>query len=164
MRTRPYTQLLRLFYLAESLRGLRYGLGLADLQREVHDRMGRRWSKRSIARDLQILESLAFVERTDSQQWVWIAPGALLDQRPVSHPQPPAPAVDGQSGLAIFAAIDVATGEIHPQLGRLFEVDDEGETLFETAALLYGKPENWLPRGFMPFPRLVRLSGKAAHA
>lgn len=77
-----YTQFLRLFYLAESLRGLRYGLTVADIREEVSERMGQSWCERTIARDLESLAGLALVEQAFDGRWCWAAAGSLLDQQP----------------------------------------------------------------------------------
>lgn len=161
MNQQRYTQFLRLFYIAESLRGLRYGLGLSDLREKVSDRMGQQWSERSISRDLQALDGLALVTQTDNQRWRWNAPVSLLDHPPC---QKNAPAVTGHPALAGIDLLDIETGEVHRTRVRLHELHGEdGETFGEVFCNLYRDSKFLIERGMLPIPRIVRLSGKAVH-
>lgn len=80
-----YRQLLRFLTTSELLRQFRFGVDTDYVNREVSDRTGDIWHRRTTERDLLFLESCGLVEivnHPDGRRWKWVGTNPLLEQPP----------------------------------------------------------------------------------
>lgn len=69
----------RLIRVAQALQRVRFGLTVEDLVGELEEVSGRRWSSRTVHRDLGLLQRVGVVEYRDGRAR-WVGEGGFFEQ------------------------------------------------------------------------------------